>query len=89
MSLKDLQKYIKNEPEILLFGERQCAKKAKLGQLKEVFLSSDCAKRIKEKVENYAKLSDIAVHSLHQSRGDLSLICKKTFPISIIGVVNN
>lgn len=86
--LKALQKYVKDKPNLLLFGAKQTFKQIKLGKIKEVFLADDCMPEIKEKIENYSKFSNIQINKMSQNKEELALICKKGFPISIIGVLN-
>ncbi|OYT41159.1 hypothetical protein B6U80_02030 [Candidatus Pacearchaeota archaeon ex4484_26] len=85
--LKELQKYLKDKPKLLFFGTKQTIKQVKLDKIKEVFLAKDCYEEIKERIENYAKFSKMQVKNLEQNKDELALICKKSFPISIISVL--
>ena len=81
--LKDLQKYIKDKPELLIFGYKQVSKKAKLGKLKEVFISNDCSKEIIDRIEDYSRFSDFKIYLLPKNKDEVTLLCKKNFPVSI------
>lgn len=89
MTIEELQKYVKDKPKILIYGARQNFKGIKLAKLKEVFLASDCSKEIKEKIAEYSKFSDLKVDILPQGKEELALICKKNFPVSIVGVLSS
>lgn len=88
MPLKDLQKYLKDNPQVLIFGSKQSIKQIKLDKVREVFLAGDCHEQIQERILNYSKFSDLRFDKLEENKEELSLICGKGFPISIIGVLS-
>ncbi len=88
MPIEDLQKYLKDKPQVLLFGTRQSIKYIKLDKIKEVFLASDCPKQLQERIVGYSKFSGAKFDKLKQNKEELSLICQKSFTISIIGVLD-
>lgn len=87
MELKALEKYLKDKPQVLIFGTDTNLKNLKLNNLKEIFLASDCQSLVREKVLNYSKLSELKLEELKKSKVELSIICEKSFPVSIIGVI--
>ena len=86
MSLEALHTYLK-EPARIVYGTRQTIKQIKLDIIKEIFLAKNCSPEAREKILHYAKLADFKVNELSQSSEELSLICKKDFPVSILSVV--
>lgn len=88
VNLRELQKYLREKPNSLLFGTKRNIKLIKLGKVKEIFLARDCYDKIKERILNYSRFSDIKVNVLLQTKEELALICKKDFQISVIGVLN-
>ena len=88
MSLKELEKYLKDKPEILIFGTNLNLKNLKLANISELFIANDCPTLIREKVLNYSKLSNLKLEELKKSKVELSILCEKNFPVSIIGVIN-
>ena len=86
--LKDLQKLVKEKPKLLVYGARQTARLCKTEKIRMIYLSSDCEKKTKEKFLNYQKFSKILVEEISENREEISMTCKKTFPVSVIGVLN-
>lgn len=71
----------------LVLGSERTLKLLRLGKLKQVFLSANCADSTKENVRQYSKLGDVKVRQLHYPSSELGVICKKPFSISVIGVL--
>jgi len=66
-------------------GTERTMKLLRKGELKEVYLSKNCPKQIQEDVEHYAKLHSVKVNRAEETNEELGVICKKPFPISVIG----
>ncbi len=82
MSSEQLKKAL--EKEKMVFGSERTIKKLKRGNVKKVFLASNCKKEIKEKIEHYAKLINVEVISLKMNNEELGVFCKKPFFIGVL-----
>ena len=88
MPLKDLQKILKDKPKKVIFGSARNLKMIKLNRVKELFLSSDCSPSIGEKIALYSSFSPLKIEVLPSTSEELAVICEKTFPVSVIGVMS-
>jgi len=70
----------------VIIGADRTLKLLRKGELKEVYLSSNCPKQVKEDIEHYAKLHSIQLFRLKESNEELGVLCKKPFSISVIGI---
>lgn len=72
----------------LVYGTEQTLKGLKHGKMEMVFLSTNVSKNLKEDVEHYAKISkDVKVVSTGLPSDELGILVKKSFAISILGVL--
>ncbi len=88
MPLKDLQKVLKDKQKKAVFGSKQALKLAKLEKIKEVYLANNCSPVLKDKLSDYAKLSSMKIDLLSQTVEELTLICEKSFPVSVVGILS-
>lgn len=82
MSLIELRKALKEKT--LTFGLRETVINMKHGKTKTVLISSNTSKSAKETIQYYAKLSNIKIIEMKQPSNELSLLCKRGHPVSII-----
>ena len=82
MSLALLQEALRKEH--LTFGTKETLKLLQSGKVNTIFLSTDCREDIKERILYYASLGKVKIHHLKQKARELSHICKKNFPISVM-----
>lgn len=68
----------------LVFSRAETLKLLRTGRLDEVFLSANFPSG--KNIENLAKLTETKVNKLKQTNDELGALCKKPFPISIIGL---
>lgn len=80
--MDEIKKILKEKS--LTFGTEEVLKKIRLGEVKKVFLASNCNKDIKEKIERYAKVGKIQVVNLDIPNDEVGVICKKPFAISVL-----
>jgi len=87
MSLAELKKSLAAKRKII-FGSKRCIKELSKGKVERIFLVSD-AGEIKNKIEEYAKLSKIKVEiiNLNKTKKEVQEITKKPFAISVIAVM--
>jgi ribosomal protein L30E len=82
MSLQDLRDAMKKEK--LVFGTAQTIKNLKKGTTKKIFLASNCGDEIENNIKHYAKMNKIEVIKLDKPRAEISVFCRKNFPVSVI-----
>ena len=70
----------------LVFGTERTIKGLKSGKVQKVLLSSNCPANVEKNINYYAGLSGAEFHKLEYPNEELSVICKKPFPISVLSV---
>ena len=83
--MKDLKETIQ-KGKGLIIGTERTLKKLKMGELKKVYVSSNCPKNVMDDVEHYTKLYNIPLVKLNESNEELGILCKKPFFISILSL---
>ena len=84
MSLQELVKALKEKN--IVFGANETIKNLKRGNVKKVFLASNCPRKTIKDVEYYAKLGKVEIIKLEQPNDELSLICKKSYPVTVVSI---
>lgn len=82
MSLQDLKDALKKKG--LVFGYNQTIKNLKNGKTKVIFLAENCGKEIEDNIAHYANLANAKIIKLDKPRSEISIFCKKNFPVSVI-----
>jgi len=87
MSLAELKKSLAEKKRII-FGSKRCVKELTRGKVEKIFLASD-AGEIKNKIEEYAKLSKTKVEiiNLNKTKKEMQEITKRPFTASVIAVM--
>ncbi len=70
------------------FGEKQTEKNILKGNGELIIISSNTKKLLKERLENYAKLSEIPFYEFPGTSLELGSVCGKPFPVSVMTVLN-
>lgn len=83
--MKDLREAIKIGKNLII-GTQRTLKKLKMGELKKVYVSSNCPKNVLDDVEHYTKIYNIPLIKLNESNEELGILCKKPFFISILSL---
>ncbi|MBS3135041.1 ribosomal L7Ae/L30e/S12e/Gadd45 family protein [Candidatus Woesearchaeota archaeon] len=83
--MKDLKEAVK-EGKGLVIGTQRTLKKLKMGELKKVYVSSNCPKDVLDDLEHYSKLHNIPLVVLKENNEELGVICKKPFFISVLSL---
>ena len=81
MSLVELKEELKKNKAVL--GADQVMKLLVNNGLKKVYLSSNCFD--KEKILNLAKMNNVEVITLQETRKQIGTACKKNFEVSALG----
>jgi|TARA_Y100000310_G_scaffold234435_1_gene237376 ribosomal protein L30E len=82
MSLQELKDAMKKEK--LVFGSNSTLRNMKKGKTKQIFLANNCGKDIAESIEYYSKFSKVKISKINKPRSEISILCKKNFPVSVI-----
>ena len=82
MSLEELRKALKNEK--IQYGSTAAIKGLKTGTIHTIFLSQNCPANLKQDILHYSKLAKTTIYELKQPSDELSLICKKGFPVNVV-----
>lgn len=72
----------------LVIGAERTMKYLKLGKLKQVYASRNCAQQTKDDLVHDSKLAKAEFKLLENSSAELGVFCKKPFPVSVVGVLN-
>ncbi|MFH1332033.1 MAG: ribosomal L7Ae/L30e/S12e/Gadd45 family protein [archaeon] len=68
----------------ITFGTEKTIKRMKNGNVKKVFLASNCPENVRKKIDHYSKLGKIETIKLDIPNDEIGLICKKPFSISVL-----
>lgn len=69
-----------------IIGAEKTLKELRKGNLSKAYFSANPKPELVEDIESLAKLSDAEIVRLEVPNDELGTICKKPFPISIIGI---
>ncbi len=79
---EELRKALKEKS--LTLGTEQTLKKLKNGEVKTVFLASNCPEQIRTKVEHYCKVSGAKVVELDLPDKEIGLLCRKQYNVAVL-----
>lgn len=72
--------------ERLIIGAERTLKALRQGTLEKIYLSSNPAPQVKNDLERYTSLGGTEKVELDVPNDELGTLCKKPFPISVIGL---
>ncbi|HLF54351.1 MAG TPA: ribosomal L7Ae/L30e/S12e/Gadd45 family protein [Candidatus Nanoarchaeia archaeon] len=70
----------------LLLGSESTMKHLRLGDVKKVYLASNCEPVVRDDVVRLCKFGQVELVDLAQSNEEIGVLCKKPYSISVIGV---
>ena len=82
---EEIKKILKTEK--IVMGTKSCTDYLKKGKIEKIFITSNCPKIIKEDIMHYAKLSGAKIENISSTNEELGVICKKSFSISVLGIL--
>ncbi len=85
MTVAEVKKLVGNKK--LIVGAERTIKELKRGQLKKIFISSNCSEGARETIEINARLFKVEVSHLDVSNEELGIIMKKPFAVSVISLL--
>ena len=71
----------------VIIGTERTIKSLKLGKVQKVLMSSNCPSNVEKDISYYANLTGTEFHKLDFPNDELSVICKKPFAISVLGIL--
>lgn len=74
------------EEKKLIIGSERTIKILKQAGVSEIFITSNCADKVKNDLEHYSKLQKVKIVKLKINNEDLGIVCKKPFSISVVGI---
>ncbi len=80
--MDELRKAIKEQA--ITFGTENTIKRLKNGNVKKVFIASNCPENTKKRIEYYTKIGKVELVKLDIPNDEIGLVCKKPFSISIL-----
>jgi large subunit ribosomal protein L30e len=83
-NIEEIKKLLKTKK--IIFGSDVTMKELKRGGIAKIFLAGNTAKPISDDVEYYSGLAGAAVVKLDYPNSELGALCKKPFPVSVIGI---
>ena len=83
-SLATLKKVIEGDQVII--GTQRTIKALKKGEVKQVYISANTPKEVKDDIKHYADIHGAEIIELSQPNDELGSLLKKPFSISVIGV---
>ncbi len=73
------------EKNKLTMGRDETVKNIKRGNITKVYMTNNIDTKLKEDLEYYSENFGIEIVSLDIDQAQLGVVCKKPFPISVIG----
>jgi len=83
--MNEIKKLLGNEK--LLIGQDRVLKKLREGEVKKVYLASNCSKEMIAEITHLSNLSETDVESVNVTNDELGAYCKKPFSIAVIGIL--
>ncbi|MBR9676673.1 50S ribosomal protein L30 [Candidatus Woesearchaeota archaeon] len=83
--IEEIKKNLKTKK--LVIGTDSTIKNLRLSKLSKVFLSRNAPKNVISEIEAAAKLTNTSVEQLNVDSDELGAVCKKSFNISILGLL--
>jgi len=86
---KDIAKEIKKlvGTKNLVTGTKESIKHLKKGTAKQVVLSSNCPKEVRDDVAHYAKIGGVLVVETDKTNLEMGVLCKKQHPVSVLSII--
>jgi len=81
----EIKKLLGNEK--LIIGTDRVLKNLRSNKIEKAYLSSNCNADTTNEVEHLAGFSEVKVEKLDLPNDELGVVCKKTFSVSVIGIL--
>ena len=85
VGVEEIKKILKTEKYII--GTDRTIKAIKLGKIKKVLLASNCKEETRKDIKYYSSIGKFDIIESNLANDELGVVCKKSFPISIIGIL--
>ncbi len=77
---------LRKEQKNLLIGTEKALTGLRSGEVKKVFVSSNCPDSVKKDIERLGKISNTEIVMLDFPNDELGVVCKKQFSISVVSL---
>ena len=84
-NIEEVKKGIKNNKASV--GTALTIKNLKQGNIAKIFLSSNVPDNIRDDITHYTTITETEVVELRYPNDELGALCKKPFPISVVGLL--
>ncbi|MBN2420697.1 ribosomal L7Ae/L30e/S12e/Gadd45 family protein [Candidatus Woesearchaeota archaeon] len=85
MSLTELKKLIGNKK--LIVGTDRTLKELKKGNIKSIFVASNCPENLKSEIETNARMEKSEISVLEINNEELGVVVKKPFAVSVVSLL--
>ena len=83
----EIKKIIKERKTVI--GREQVLRQLKKGKLESIYLTSNIDENTRKMIEKFCSISGIGANTIPFNNQELGTLCKKPFPVSILGVVKS
>lgn len=84
-NIKEIKKLLKSKE--LVIGTDRTLKNLQRGNIKKIFMASNCPERVRLDISHYSKFNNVDVVELQYANEELGVFCKKPFSISVISIL--
>ncbi len=84
-NIQEIKKLFKSDE--LVIGTERTVKGIRQGNVKKVFLASNCNEKVKNDINYYSSITGFEVVQLPYPNEELGTMCKKPFAISVISIL--
>jgi len=85
LTMEEIKKLLDSDK--LIIGLKRTMKFLRKAKVEKVILAKDCPESFKEDIEYYGNFADVKIEQLTIPCDELGSVCKKPFPITIIGIL--
>lgn len=85
--IQDLKKQIETKKTII--GAKEVMRELFNNKISDIYLSSNCPEDIRQDIDRYAATTQVNIVDLDLSSDEFGITCKKSFPISILGILKS
>ena len=82
--ISEIKNALKENKAVL--GWNKIERVIKRGVIKKIFVSVKASEKVLEDVSHYSKISGFTVEEFAGDAYELGVLCKKPFPVSVLGV---
>lgn len=81
-NISNIKKAVEDKKAII--GTERTLKALKDGQLRTVYVTTNCPNKVKQDIAYYSTLTRVNVIQLEQPNDELGALCRKPFSVSVV-----